>query len=199
MQYVANLVVEADDPILAEIDKFWEANKPKGFKKDPKSTGVYDHTCDSGKKDDEGKTIYKPSGKKYLAFKTGTTFPDGSTKTVAVYNSKNQKVVLPEGTQIGNGSIGRVAGAMGIYTNQTKQGVVLEAGVTLYLDGIKLLKLVEFSSGPEFDDDDSDFEGGYEGPTTGFEGTDETDEVAATHAAPRLQYKLKILYQIYTK
>lgn len=160
MQYTANLVLTNPEDIAAvkeQINTFWEANKPKGFSKPPKSTGVYEHTVASGEKDENGKNVYKPSGHMYLSFKTGTSYTDGKPKVIKVLNSKNNPVVLGE-TKIGNGSIGRIAGVMGIYTNKTKQGVVLEAGVTLYLDGIKLLKLEEFSGGPAFGNDDDEFE-----------------------------------------
>ena len=171
LQYVANVVVEADSPVIAQIEKFWEENKPAGFKKKAKSTGIYPHTTDSGEKDEDGKPIYKEDGKVYLAFKTGTTFPDGSTKKVQIYNAKARKVELPEGTKIGNGSIGIISGAMGIYQNKTPKGALVDAGVTLYLDAIQILKLEEFTTDAGFDADDT--EDGWSGDE-GWTGEDET-------------------------
>lgn len=160
-QYVANLVIDTPEEtavIEQMLKDFWEANKPTKFNKPPKSLGIYDHTAPTGEKDEDGKNIYAPTGKKYLAFKTGTTYSDGKPKAIKVLNSKNNPVVLGD-TKIGNGSIGRIAGMMGIYTNtMPKTGQILDAGVTLYLDAIKLLKLEEFTSGPSFSSDDSEFE-----------------------------------------
>lgn len=179
LQYVANCVVDADSPIVAQIEKFWEDNKPKGFKKPAKSNGIYLHKTDSGKKDEDGKAIYEEDGKVYLAFKTGTTFPNGSTKVVQVYNSKAKKVTLPESVKIGNGTIGIVSGAMGIYESKTPKGALVDAGVTLYLDAIQILKLEEFSMDAGFEADETEGEG-----YTGDEGwTGEDDDVAETEAA----------------
>lgn len=161
LQYVANLVLEpADIPAVeAIIKEFWDENKPDKFTKAPKSLGIYDHKVASEELDESGKPIYVPSGKKYLAFKTGTSYKDGKPKVIKVLNSKNNPVVLGS-TKIGNGSVGRILGNMGIYLNTVpnKPSQIIDAGVTLYLDQIKLLKLVEFSGGAEFSDEDSEYE-----------------------------------------
>lgn len=162
LQYVANLVLltpEDTATVEAAINDFWEANKPEKFSKAPKSLGIYDHTAPTGEKDEDGKAIYAPTGKRYLAFKTGTTYSKGEPKIIKVLNSKNNPVVLGE-TKIGNGSIGRVLGMMGIYKNTMpgKPNQIIDAGVTLYLDAIKLLKLEEFSGGATFASDDSEYE-----------------------------------------
>lgn len=181
MQYLANVVIEADDPIVAKINEYWEANKPKGFKKDAKSNGMYPHKADSGEKDETGKAIYEEDGKLYLAFKTGTSYPDGSTKKVQIYNAKAAKVELPSGTSIGNGSVGVVSGAMGIYLSKTPKGAIVDAGVTLYLDAIQILKLEEFTQ-------DAGFEIEEDGEFTGDEGWtgDESEPAAESTAQPRL-------------
>ena len=170
LQYVANVVIEADDPVIAEIEKFWETNKPKGFKKDAKSTGIYPHTVDSGKKDEDGKAIYEEDGKLVLAFKTGTTYADGKTKVIQIYNAKARKVALPEGVAIGNGTIGKIAGAMAIYENKTPKGALVDAGVTLYLNDIQIFKLEEYTTDAGFEADESDEDGGWEGDENSFEG-----------------------------
>ena len=60
---------------------------------------------------------------------------------------------------IGNGSVGYIAGAMDIYKNEVR-GKIMDAGVTLYLDEIKITKLVEFGGadpfGEESECDDED-------------------------------------------
>lgn len=184
MQYLVSVIVEADDPVIAKIEDFWASNKPKGFKKEAKSLGIYPHKSATGEKDEDGKNIFEEDGKMVLSFKTGTTFPDGSAKKVQVYNAKAQKVELPADVKIGNGSIGQVAGAMGLYVNKTKQGNVVDAGVTLYLDSVKISKLVEFTTDAGFDADD-DEDGGWSGDE-GWSGAAEESEPATEKAKPRL-------------
>ena len=134
--------------------------------------------------DDEGNKTYREDGKRYLAFKTGTTFTDGKPKKVRTYNAKAKLVDLGE-VNIGNGSIGQVAGAMGIYTNTTPDGKkIIDAGVTLYLDSIKINKLVKYDgpdSGFEADDDLED--DAFLGVDEEFDSVDEEEAGAAT---PRL-------------
>ena len=179
MQYVASVVLDGDaaESFKDAIDAFWEENKPKGFKKAAKSTGYYLHTVKTDETDDEGKPIYEEDGKTLFQFKTGTTYNDGKTKVIRTYNSKAKEVQLGE-VKIGNGSIGQVSGAMGTYTNTTPNGkTVVDAGVTLYLDAIKISKLVEFTQDAGFEaDEDED----------GFTGADWTGEEEAPSAGPRL-------------
>jgi hypothetical protein len=180
MQYKAELVLDPntnDDhaAYLAKIDEFWEANKPAGFKKKAKSLGWYlnDPILDKDGEhvlDEDGEKTYvaiKDGGKVRLSFKTATTFPDGKEKVVKTYNSKARRIELGD-VSIGNGSIGYVGGAMGIYTVKDKSGKkVIDAGVTLYLDGIMLTKLVKYEGGDVgFDaeaDDNMDEDEGFTG------------------------------------
>ena len=182
MQYVANVVIEADDPIIKEIEEFWEANKPAGFKKDAKSLGIYPHKADTGEKDEDGKAIYEEDGKSYLAFKTGVTFADGKQKVVKVYNAKGKQVSLPDSVGIGNGSIGAIGGAIGIYTTTGPKGNILDAGVTLYLNSVKIYKLEEFTGQEDFAED-PDAEG-WTGEDDSFEG--EALDSDESKAKPRL-------------
>lgn len=178
-QYVANLVLDGKDAEVLEaaIMEYWEEHKPKDIgKKLPKSLGMYPHTVKNG--DEKVET-----GKKVFAFKTGTTYKSGDHKEVSIFNSKGQKVSLGK-KKIGNGSIGRIAGAMGIYENRGPKNNLVDAGVTLYLDAIKLLKLNEFQSGPNFESDDEDFEGGFDGVDEPFGGVDESSAEEAPK--PRL-------------
>lgn len=188
MQYVANLVLDPEEAasaaFLESVNEFWEVNKPPKFNKDPKSTGVYPHTVKSDETDENGDPVYVETGKVVVAFKTGTAYNDGKTKVIKTFNSKAKEVQLGE-TKIGNGSMGRIAGAMGIYTNTNKQGKVMDAGVTMYLDSVMITKLVEFSVGPEFEADED--EDGFEGDE-GWTGSDEAATPAATPktSGPRL-------------
>lgn len=142
--YTCQVVLEGSNAaaLQAEIDDFWAANKPKGIDT-PKSTGYYDHTT----KDEEGNKV--ETGKTAFVFKTATTFPNGSPKVIKVFNAKGAEVSLGD-KKIGNGSRGRIQGAMGIYEVQQK-GRTIQAGVTLYLNGVQLTKFVEFVGGPSFD------------------------------------------------
>lgn len=181
LQYKADIILDPKNAehkaYLNSIDAYWEANKPASFqgtKKKPKSLGYY--LCDK-KLDKDGvplkdeeldQFIYDPKGRVTVSFKTGTTFPDGSMKKVKVRNAKGKVVDLGE-TQIGNGSIGYLAGAMDIYKADKA------AGVTLYLDEIKLTKLVEFSGNDAFaghkaDEDEDSWTGEDDSP---FEGNSE--------------------------
>jgi len=165
MQYVATLILEpkknpTHQAFIDKIDAFWEENKPEGKKK-AKSLGyaLYDPLLDKdGNKqyNDEDKLIYDPNGRVSCQFKTGVAFKDGKPKIVKVYNSKNKVISLGD-QLIGNGSEGHVSGSMGIYTVNQK-GKLLDAGVTLYLDAIQLIKFVA-----------------YEGADAGFDTVDEED------------------------
>tara|TARA_R110002049_G_scaffold109985_1_gene258978 strand:+ start:11149 stop:11826 length:678 start_codon:yes stop_codon:yes gene_type:complete len=186
LQYVANLVGEQTDEnisgLKAKIEEFWEANKPKGFRRKPKSLGWYYHEKlkdDEGNplEDDEGNPVFNKEGKIYFAFKTGTTMPKGNKKIIKTYNAKAKQVHLGD-TAIGNGSVVQISGAMGIYTSSGPGGKIIDAGVTLYLDAIQIHKLVEYSEDAGFDasDDEDAFTGDdtFEGDD-GDSGTEQTD------------------------
>ena len=168
MQYKADLILDEPEAkvLRAQIDAFWAENKPKGFSKAPKSTGYYEHKAPkldaAGKPvlDEEGKKVMVATGKTLFSFHTDTTWPkDGSPKIVKVLNSKGNPVVLGD-TKIGNGSIGRILGAVGVYEVKApgKSAAIIDAGTTLYLNALKLLKLEEYTGGPAFTNNDGDDE-----------------------------------------
>lgn len=185
LQYLASLVLEGAtaEALKAEIDAFWEENKPAKFSKAPKSLGYYEHKEPTGEVDEDGKKIYVPTGKTMFSFKTGTEYTDGKPKVIKVYNSKGNLVQLGD-TKIGNGSIGRIKGAMGIYENtQPKTKQIVDAGVTLYLDSIMLLKLEQYAeAGFSATEEDAEFDAiGEE-----FVGEEVQAEAAAAPAKTRL-------------
>lgn len=187
LQYVASLVVPpaVGAEFKAKVLAFWEENKPAG-RKVPKSTGVYFADPLLGPdgepvKDDADKTVYDPEGNVSIAFHTGTTFPDGSTKKVKTFNSKAKEVSLGD-IRIGNGSIGYISGSMGIYENKDSKGKILDAGVTLYLDSIQIVKLIEYAQDSGFAADDSDEAWTGDEHWTGSE----TEETTKASAGPRL-------------
>lgn len=186
LQYKADLVLEPGevmDKFMASVDAFWAANKPQGFKKKPKSVGYQrcEKQLDDGGnpiKDEEDKFVYDQEGPISISFKTATAFPDGQAKVVKVRNAKGSIVSLGD-KQIGNGSIGYIAGAMAIYKNEVK-GKVMDAGVTFYLDEIKLTKFVERTGADPFADTDEE---------DGWSGEDEDSFVGTSEgeaAKPRL-------------
>ena len=152
-RFVASVVLDDDSDacqaLKSDIDSFWNDNKPKGAKQ-PKSTGY------KAEVDPEG----NETGRTSFNFWTGTEFPDGRAKVIKVFNAKGAEVALGD-RKIGNGSIGRIGGAMGIYSNGPNKGV------TLYLNSLQLKKFVEFTGGDSFeaidDDDDDDLFEGFDG------------------------------------
>lgn len=183
MQYLANIVLDPEKPevkaYIKELDDFWAENRPKNIKV-PKSMGYYEHTVKTDETDEDGEAIYKETGKTQLSFKTSITYKSGDPKVVHTYNSKGVKVQL--GTvSIGNGSIGQIAGGYDIYTVKGPNGKVIDAGVTLYLDAVKISKLVEYADDAGFEADD-DAEDGF----TGDEGFEGAEEEAPAKDKPRL-------------
>lgn len=179
LQYKVDLLLEGQDAedLKAKIDAYWAENKPKDFKKAPKSTGYYEHAIPTGEVAEDGTKVMAPTGKTLFSFKTDTLWPDGKQKIIPVKNSKGNTVVLGE-TKIGNGSIGRIAGAVGIYTVKAPKGTsIIDAGTTLYLNAIKLLKLEEYVGGPEFSESDEDSE--FEAVGEEFVGTEAPAEAPA--------------------
>lgn len=169
-QYKADLILEGEaaEALKASIDEYFQENKPKGFSKAPKSTGYYPHKAPQLNVDgtpvlnEDGKKVLVETGKTVFSFKTDTTWPkDGSQKVIKVFNSKGNPVQLGE-TKIGNGSVGRILGAAGTYEVKApgKSAAIIDAGVTLYLNAIKLLKLEEYVGGVAFStsDDDAEYE-----------------------------------------
>lgn len=152
MKYSIDVKVPADEAeeAIKILNDLWEDNKPKGMDK-PKSMGF--------KADEDGNVTF--------TLKTGTTFPSGDKKTIAVYNAQAEKINFPEDKKIGNGSQGRASGVASIYTLNKKEG-----GVTLYLDAIQLTKFVEYQGGASFDEVEGGFKGFEELP---FEIADLTD------------------------
>lgn len=178
MKYQASLVLEGEkaEGIKKEVQEFWETNKPKGIK-EPKSLGYYNHKVSTGEKDEDDSFIYEETGKTVMVFKTGTTYADGNPKVIPVFNAKGVEVDL-KGKKIGNGSRGRVKGAMAIYTVEAK-GKVIDAGVTFYLDAVQLAKFVEYQGGPNFDEMPEDEEGDFEGiDSDGMDALDEKQDSA---------------------
>lgn len=197
MKYQADLVLPVDSEecknLKAAIDAFWEEGRPASLpaKKPAKSLGyrlekepVLD---EDGNKQygDDGKVVSKDTGNMVFTFSTDTTYPSGDPKIINIFNAKGNKVDLG-GKKIGNGSRGQLSGAMGIYTVEDAKGkTVIDGGVTLYLNSIRLVKFVEFSGEEAWDE--ADEEGGWtgEGETNDWNG-ESGQETTGGKATPRL-------------
>lgn len=168
MQYLATAVVPADSEALeklrADINSFWEDNKPKAWKGKPSSTGlspIEPMLDDEGEPqfDDEGKKVYDPDGAYGLVYKTGVSYKDGKNKKVRVFNAKAKEVELGD-RQIGNGSVGVLGGSMAIYTVTDPTGKkIAKSGVTFYLDSVQLSKFVAYTGADPGFTADEDEEG----------------------------------------
>jgi hypothetical protein len=182
MQYVASLVLtkEQADTEAATIEAFWQEHRPKKIKV-PKSTGLYPQMRKTDQTDEDGEVIKEPTGMYVLAFKTGVSWPDGSPIIVKTHNAKGRAVALGA-TKIGNGSVGRVSGSYDIYTTKSKNGQIVDAGVTFYLNAIQISKLEVYSEDAGFEVDEDEADGGWTGDDDTFESTVE----AEAKPSPRL-------------
>ncbi len=165
-RYSASLRLKNDSPelakIKADINEYWKEHKPKGMKQ--KSNGIREEKT----KDDDGEETL--TGYSLVNFWTGIAFPDGKPKVVPVYNAKQVKVDLGD-KRIGNGTIGHISGAMSLYTIQSK-GKISQAGITLYLNAIQIVKFEEYQGSTVLASvDEEDEEDGWTGvdEETGFE------------------------------
>lgn len=191
MQYQASLVLDVENnekhsAFKKQIDDFWAANKPQGFKGDePDSNGLYPHKVPTGEKDEDGDNLYETTGKLILATKTKTTFADGNEKKIKVFNSKGAEVNLGD-KKIANGSRGRLGCVMAIYATTDKSGKkIINAGVTFYLNSVQLSKFVEYA-GAGFDAlEDEDGEE-FESVDDGMAALTEEETSTATSDKPRL-------------
>lgn len=149
-QYSTQLVLseEAAAPLIEEIETLWAGS---GIKKQPKSFGY--------KTLDDGNIAF--------SFKTNVESKFGRNK-VDLYDSKGKKFDLGD-ILIGNGTKGRIGGTLAIYDGKTG------SGVTLYLNRIQIIELVEYTGGDSNPFDE--VEGGYTHQTE-FEAAVESPAVA---------------------
>jgi len=159
MQKLASIVLKTESPacqkLMTDINTVWEEYKaanPTKIKKatQPKSLG-YKVVKDPDTDEETDETIF--------AFKTNSFFPDGKPNKVAVYNAKGQKIDLGE-TIVGNGSRGVIHGEAAGYE------FAKQYGISLYLKGVQIAKLVEGGSA-DIDADDISEEGDFEAPENG--------------------------------
>lgn len=196
MKYNVDLVLPEDSEeakgLKAQIDAYWADNRPAKLPKGKpaKSLGYKQEKepvlDEDGQKqyDEGGKVVSKTTGNLVFTFSTDTTYPSGDPKVINVFNAKKNKVSL--GTKkVGNGSEGQVSGAMGIYVVAApgKADVVTDAGVTLYLNSIRITKFLEFS-GEESWEDAEEVDDGWTGDDS-WEGDAEPQQ-AENKPVPKL-------------
>lgn len=180
-EYTATVYIPKADcqELMAKCDEVI-GEVPKG--KNLKSKGYRELL-----KDEEGKLFFptsnrsegEPSGIIAFPFKTGTTFADGKTKKISVFNKDAQKINLGD-RKIGNGSIGKISGKL--KRNENGKDI----SCSLYLHAIQLTKFVEYVDDAGFEAEEGDFEG-VEDEETGFQTEpEETSEAPAKKAKPRL-------------
>jgi len=185
-----HLTGEAAEGLKAKIDEVL-GDPPKGKK--VKSVGYRDvYKAPDGKFFTE--TSNREAGEDDVktditafTFSTNTTFDDGRTKQISVYNAgkpneKPKKVNLG-GRGIGNGSRGAISGIMQRFESGK------DVGVSLFLNAVQITKYIEYSGDSGFDSqEDGDFEDVESDGTEGFaeEATQEEKPVKTTKAKPRL-------------
>ncbi len=147
------------DAILAELQDFWKANRPKGALAKQSKPVVKAYMYKTEEKDADGDPIkaHKKNDAGELLYimqaKTYVTNKDGATTKVPVLNSKGKPISLGDKV-IGAGSRGVIHGAIGIYN------VDGSSGLTWYLNKVQLTKFVEYEgSGTEVEDLGDDTEG----------------------------------------
>lgn len=183
MKYTADIVLDDDSEecktLKGIIDKFWLDNKPATFKGKAKTKGYRPEMRkvldDDGKEvfDEEGAVKKEETGRTVFTFTTDTTFPSGDAKVVKIYNAKGNPVNMGD-TKIGNGSIGQISGAMGIYDRDDGKGV------SLYLNSIRIVKLEKYTQEEQWDEVDGD--DGW----TGEDNWDAEDSTEEPKGVPRL-------------
>ena len=154
MEYTATIVLteEEADEFQDIVDEFYE-----------KSGGREETTPNKIIREDE-------DGRPVVSFKTQTEF-DGKQTHIKVVDGRNKEVHLPEDIGIGNGSIGKISGTLSYYSRKTTDGV------SLFLNSVKLLKLVKYIPETGFEDDEPE-DGAFSADdiVSGYDGDDDGDE-----------------------
>ncbi len=124
----------------------------------------------------------EPSGIIAFPFKTGTTFADGKTKKIGVFNKDAQKINLGD-RKIGNGSVGKISGKL--KRNENGKDI----SCSLYLHAIQLTSFTEYVDDAGFETEEGDFSG-VSDEDTGFETETDTEETTAAPAKGKTKPRL---------
>lgn len=170
------------DEVVGEIAK-GENLKTRGYRELLKDAeGIYTPTSNTKERDADA----EKTGIIAFTFSTETTFADGKTKKISVYNSANPPTRINLGDKkIGNGSKGAISGRLRRY----KKGK--DVGVSLFLNAVQLVEFKEYV-------DDAGFgaqEGGFLGDNESFDTSNAETEVVndvKTEAKVETKKKLKL-------
>ena len=185
-EYTASLRLEgkAAEELIAKIDEVGETIptghtlKSTGYKELVKDAEGNLRSPSRAKPAEDGE---EPSGIFEFSFKTNTTYADGKTKSIAVYNKDAKKIELGD-RKIGNGSKGAISGVMkgGSYKK--------EFSVSLYLNAVQITEFEEYIGDAGFDAQEGDFDGVTD-EETGFTGQAE-DEAKPAETKAKAKPKL---------
>lgn len=120
-----------------------------------------------------------------FTYSTITTFPDGKTKEVAVYNKDAKKISMGD-RLIGNKSIGAISGKLKRFSRGK------EIGVSLFLHAIQITKFEEYEGGAGFGEQEGEFEGvtDKESGFTGAAEEDNSNDTPSPKSKPKTKPKL---------
>jgi len=173
---------EEIDEVIGEVAK-GENLKSRGYRElmeDEK--GIYTPTQNTKERDASAKA----TGIYAFSFSTATTFADGKTKKISVYNSANPPSRINLGDKkIGNGSKGCISGKMQRY----KKGK--DVGISLFLNAVQLVDFKEYVDDAGFAAQDGGFVGDGDGfnPSTAEAEVDKKEAVAKV-GQPKKKLKL---------
>lgn len=140
MQKLASIRFKTDSPeciaLKKQIDAAWDRFKAENtgiLKKGdvPKSLGY--KVITNEEKEDTDETGF--------FFKTNSFFPNGKPNNIGLFDKKGNPLDLDEDTFIGNGSMGKIHGTIDAYEFKNSYGM------TIYLKGIQIGKLIKSTSG----------------------------------------------------
>ena len=163
------------DEVLGEVPK-GKNIKSRGYRQLLKDAdGLFVPTANTKEREENA----EETGIWAFQFSTATTFADGKTKKITVYNSAKPPTPINLGDRkIGNGSKGAISGRMQRYERGK------DVGVSLFLNAVQLVDFVEFTSDAGFEAQ----EGGYIGDEGFNPNTEESD---VSNEAPAQDVKAK--------
>lgn len=151
----AEILKDKIDEVLGEVVK-GENLRSKSYRELLKDDeGVYTPTNSTADRDKGA----EKTGIFAFTFTTNVAFSEGGTKTIITYNSANppSKIELGE-KKIGNGSMGAISGKLRRYNKGR------DVGVSLFLNAIQIVNLIEYVGDAGFEAQ----EGGFTGNTEEF-------------------------------
>jgi hypothetical protein len=125
-----------------KITKFFNEHKPANYAGDKPDNKII-------KKQEDGTYL--------LSFKCPLVNSKGVANHVKILDGKKVERPLPEGVNIGNGSLGCISGSMFVYTKG--KGAKVKAGVSFLLNNVQILKFIPYVHDDGFKEQEGEFEG----------------------------------------